>query len=406
MQSIHQRILFVPVASAIISILITAGNSLSKAAAQSLQLTPAQLQRLKERRHRILEAGVIESADVLQFHCELPNEGTILFIVPDGADVKQGDVLAELDDSELQESLSAQRIAGKQTEVALTAAEADLEAAETLAARALPVAELTLKTAELELQRRVGKGGELSFELRTIEQNIKVARQELERLAEHGNGDSQRREVQSQLDAALAKKKLFEHYIRPHETAALKLAVARAGLALQQQQTEAARAVREVKATLAAAKVAHEYEQEKLNTLAQQVRDCRIVAPRDGVVVHAVAASRRRTSNAFEAGATVNSRELLIEMPDLKKLRARVLVNESQIARVKPGQPVTLQLDALPQREFHGEVTTVNRTPGPAGSWLTSEVVEYAVLVRISDPAPAFKIGMRVAAEINAPVND
>ena len=405
MQSIRRRIRFVTVASVFVSILVTAGGSLSKAAAQSLQLTPAQLQRLKERRHRILEAGVIESADVLQFHCPLPNECTILSIVPDGADVKQGDVLVKLDDSELQESLSAQRVATKQTEVALAAAAADLEAAERLAAQALPVAELTLETAKLEQQRRVGKGGEMSFELRTIERMIRVARQELKRLAEEGDGDSRRREAQSQLDAALAKKELFERYIQPHETAALKLAVARAELALQEQQTDAARAVREVMATLAAAKIAHEHEQAKLNTLVQQVRDCEIIAPRNGVVLHAVAASRR-TPNAFEAGTTVNSRQLLIEMPDLKKLRARVLVNESQIARVKPGQSVTLQLNALPQREFRGEVTTVNRTPEPAGSWLNSDVVEYAVLVRISDPPPALKIGMQLAAEIDAPLDE
>jgi HlyD family secretion protein len=141
-------------------------------------------------------------------------------------------------------------------------------------------------------------------------------------------------------------------------------------------------------------------EQSRLERIEQDIESCRILAPRDGVVLRAVPSGRRAGGSPLEAGATVRERQLLMEMPDLERLRARILVHESQVARIQVGQEVSLRLDSFPSRNLGGEVVEISRTPEPR-SWLNPEVVEYAVLVGITAP-PEAKIGMTVVAEIDA----
>lgn len=78
-----------------------------------------------------------------------------------------------------------------------------------------------------------------------------------------------------------------------------------------------------------------------------------IRAPFDGVVL---------TKNAdlgdivTPIGAAANAKAAVVSMADLGSLQVEVDVSESNLARVKPGQPCEIQLDALPDTRFRGEV--------------------------------------------------
>ena len=101
-------------------------------------------------------------------------------------------------------------------------------------------------------------------------------------------------------------------------------------------------AVRAAEASLAAAEVALEY------TL--------IRAPFDAVVL---------TKNAdigdiiTPIGAAANAKAAVVTIADLGSLQVEADVSESNLGKVRPAQPCEIQLDALPDNRFRGELHTI-----------------------------------------------
>lgn len=78
-----------------------------------------------------------------------------------------------------------------------------------------------------------------------------------------------------------------------------------------------------------------------------------IRAPFDGVIL---------TKDAEEGevvapfGASLNAKAAVVTMADMSSLMVEVDVSESSIAKVKPGEPVEIRLDAFPKERFQGTV--------------------------------------------------
>src|SRR6185436_2142936 len=63
---------------------------------------------------------------------------------------------------------------------------------------------------------------------------------------------------------------------------------------------------------------------------------------------------------AVRSGSFVHPGDLLANVGRLDRLRVRVYVDEPELGRVVPGQPVTIHWQALPGKEWQG---TVERKP-------------------------------------------
>jgi HlyD family secretion protein len=78
-------------------------------------------------------------------------------------------------------------------------------------------------------------------------------------------------------------------------------------------------------------------------------------APVDGVVIY-----RRDWNNqAKEVGSNVSMAEIVMEIPDLSTLRARIQVDELDAGRIEVGQEVSITVDAVQGRSFMGKVSSV-----------------------------------------------
>ena len=91
--------------------------------------------------------------------------------------------------------------------------------------------------------------------------------------------------------------------------------------------------------------------------------------------------------------------QVLIVLGDLQALRVRTEVSERDIARVKAGQAVTVKVDAYPDREFAGTVSTIAPalSPpklGPRGPRKSLDIDVLEVHVDL-DGAPPLLPGMR-----------
>jgi HlyD family secretion protein len=146
--------------------------------------------------------------------------------------------------------------------------------------------------------------------------------------------------------------------------------------ALSQTDFDAARAAYEVaRANLAVGKAAVVQAQGTvaqaeavLQRALQNLSYCTIVSPVKGVIID------RRVNIGQTVVASLNAPSLFLLAKDLKRLQVWVSVNEADIGRIKPGQPVTFTVDAYPGEVFAGEVGKVR-----LNATMTQNVVTYTV---------------------------
>ena len=95
---------------------------------------------------------------------------------------------------------------------------------------------------------------------------------------------------------------------------------------------------------------------------------CTIVSPVDGVVID------RRVNIGQTVVASLNAPSLFLIAKDLTRMQVWVAVNEADIGKIHPGQPVTFTVDAFPGETFQGSVGKVRLNAS-----MTQNVVTYTV---------------------------
>ena len=100
----------------------------------------------------------------------------------------------------------------------------------------------------------------------------------------------------------------------------------------------------------------------------QNLSYCTIKSPVKGVIID------RRVNIGQTVVASLNAPSLFLLAKDLTRMQVWVSVNEADIGRIKPGQPVTFTVDAYPGEVFVGEVGKVR-----LNATMTQNVVTYTV---------------------------
>lgn len=101
------------------------------------------------------------------------------------------------------------------------------------------------------------------------------------------------------------------------------------------------------------------YEKAQLN-----IENAQLLAPRDGVV---------STVNV-RVGELFSGTTAAIVLSDLESYHMKVQVDEIDVRQVQTGQEVRLVLDALPDTDIAGRVTSISPTANEVGSTITYEV--------------------------------
>jgi HlyD family secretion protein len=112
-----------------------------------------------------------------------------------------------------------------------------------------------------------------------------------------------------------------------------------------------------------------------------------IRAPVSGVVI------ARKIDIGQTVAASFQTPELFTIAQDLTQMRIEALVAESDVSRVKVGQPVRFTVDAYDDRAFTGTVSQVRLNPSTQ-----QNVVTFTVAVEVPNPDGALLPGMTVNA--------
>ena len=150
------------------------------------------------------------------------------------------------------------------------------------------------------------------------------------------------------------------------------------------------------------AKRRYEMEVDRRENLELQLKACVIKAPQIGLVAYGDlnASAAYNYSNSIEEGATVRLRQTLLTIPNMSQMGVRVNVHESQIKKVRIGQPVKVRVDAEPGKELDGRVAELAVLPDSSSSRYTPNLKVYPCTIHINGYHPWMKPGMNAKVEI------
>jgi membrane fusion protein (multidrug efflux system) len=133
-----------------------------------------------------------------------------------------------------------------------------------------------------------------------------------------------------------------------------------------------------------------------------QLAYTRVTAPFDGYI----------TRKSVAPGATIQPGQALLALVSLQDAWITANFKEGQLARIKPGQHVSITIDAYPEKTFRGQVDSIMAGAGSAFSLLPPEnatgnfvkvVQRIPVKIAIdkeSDPAHQLRVGMSVVPTV------
>ncbi|MCP4094649.1 MAG: HlyD family efflux transporter periplasmic adaptor subunit, partial [Planctomycetaceae bacterium] len=144
-------------------------------------------------------------------------------------------------------------------------------------------------------------------------------------------------------------------------------------------------------------------EIEKMAEIKDMIEKCTIRVPEGvtGQVVYAKESSRSGNEWILEEGASARQNQVLIRLPNPKKMEVKALINEQSITQIEEGMAATIKVDALngENTTLKGVVTKVSEYAESSG-WMSSSIKKYAVMVRIIDPPRSLKPGMNCSVTI------
>ncbi len=114
----------------------------------------------------------------------------------------------------------------------------------------------------------------------------------------------------------------------------------------------------------------------------------------------AYAVSRSHYYEDIREGATVRLRQLVLTLPNLKKMQVKTAVHESVLDQVHAGLPVTVRVDAVPGRSYDGSVQSIAVLPDQ-NSRMSSDTKVYETLITIDEDVDQLKPGMTAVVEIH-----
>ncbi len=340
--------------------------------------------------------GAERTADL---YCQVDGQSTIRSLVPEGRAVKKGELVCELDSSRLRDQLRNQEIAEQRAGAAYLNAKLSREVADIAVAEyvegifkqelytlksEIAGSEAAIQRAEDRLERTQRASQRMSEVAKNAPKTPADIAAELAIVDRLEDAELTLQKERKALEIARAKLNVLEKYTREKTTKTLKLEAER-------KRTEEL-----------GKKEAWLLEKSKAEKLGEQIAACRILAPRDGSVVHANDPVRVQVNGRpqIEEGSKVRLRQKIASVVDLAgPMVASVKVPESRVDVVTPGMRAAVTVDSFPESTLLGTVVSVAPLPDPVSMAAWDHKV-YTTKIRLDEAMPGLRPGMTARAEI------
>lgn len=403
----------------------------------------------------VAESGTIKARNSVEIKSEVEGQTTIVSIVPEGSvitqeDVDNGLVVLELDSSSLTDRVNQQEIDFNSAEADFTEARESLDIQINQNDSDIQQGIMAVKFGLMDLQRYLGEetaaeavlrydpdgdsqfdvtalindpnqlGGASLQQFRDLGSEISLAEQELKRSQIDLDWTRKLYEKQyesrseletAQLSADRLKirwdqaKTALDLYIRyefPKEAERLFSEYLEAERQLERVHAQARSKLAQAQARLKSMEARYLLEKERLEKLRQQLSACTVRATAPGLVIYASSSGRRYGGSRtyIEVGQEVRERELIMTITNADEKDVDVKVHETNVDKIRIGQPVRIVVDAQPDKVFFGSVKKISPLPDPAAFFGNPDLKVYSTEVSIENVGPQIRPGMSARVEI------
>ena len=253
------------------------------------------------------------------------NNVPILNLVPEGTVVERGEFVAELDRSSLSNTLQDALLSLEEEETQLEQARLD--------------SALTLSSARNNIV------------------DLEYAAEQAQLVVEQSQYESPavQRQVQIELEQAR--------------------------LRLQQARDNYQTQVRQAEANVRRTQTEVQEERNDVQRIREILNQFTIYAPENGMVIY----KRNRDGSKVKEGSSISAWDPVVaELPDFSVMESLTYINEVDIQKVRLGQQVDIGLDAMPEKQLSGQVTSVANI-GEQRPNSNSKVFQVTIRVNESD---------------------
>jgi len=406
----------------------------------------------------VTESGNIQAKESTDIMCEVEGRGVeIASIVPEGTvitpeDVKNRKILCQLNSAELQDTYNRELIEFSTAKAAYTEAQEAYIIQKKQNESDIAAAELAVEFGMMDLQNYLGEsaaqhlnehltndpnapfeievllgllddpnslGGEASQMLKQYQNDILLAEGQLEKATDVLTGTQKLHDANyaSDLDLKSAELdvnryriqhesasealRLYKLYSFPKQTKQLVSDYHEAQRELERTIAQTRSQLAQAQAKLESSEASFNLQKDHVAKLERQIAACTIRAPTPGIIVYGTSADwRQRREDPIEVGDMVRRGQKIFTIPNSDVMSVELRVHESSVNKVRPGQDVTVTVEAYPDMEFHGNVVKIAPLPDPQHGWLDPGVKVYTSHVTIDGSHDILKPGMSAKVEI------
>ncbi|MDP8244883.1 MAG: HlyD family efflux transporter periplasmic adaptor subunit [Candidatus Hinthialibacter antarcticus] len=366
----------------------------------------------------VVESGTIRPRDEVILRNDTDDDTTIVSIIAEGAEVKKGDLIAVLDASAKEERLVAQQLDLQNDEAELISSRENLDIVRNQAQSDIEKAELLFKFSKQDLKKYLK--GEYPKQIKEAEVAITLASQEYalakddlkwsevlfkkKYLAESELQQDELSAKRAELDLDLAREdfELLKNYTHIRQLDQLNSDV-------KQNEMESERTKSRASANIVEASARYFWRQERVQRQSRYVREleteikaAKIYAPIDGLALYAssVIEDWEDDEDRIRVGALVDEEREIIFLTAAKDYNIDILIQETDLNKIKQGQPAKITVDALPGANFVGVVNKVSHLPNQRQQYLNPNLKVYSTDIEIQGESESLRNGMSCMVEI------
>lgn len=383
-----------------------------------VQTQPARREKLGK---ILTQRGSLEASTNVDLVCRLRSRpgtsiaSTIKWVIDEGSQVKKGQTLLELDDSFLKEQQQEKPLRVETARQFLEQASDQAKAVQVQTESELKKAAVAVELARLDLKHYVD--GEYPLALLDLQSRLESAEADVAEAdaaveqAKRGQptGSLQAKQLRvksarTALEKLKQERRVLEDFVFPRKRRELEAKIDAAVAGLERMKLEAKVANAKIQMEVDAKRMALKQEQDGLHAIEEDLRNCTLVAPRDGFVVYATSEQARQgvqtSSRIVAQGEPVSPGQVLLRLPDLSHMDVQLFIPEAVITHVRKQQATKVFVDAFPGRELRGQVKEVATVASPR-EWYLNDIKVYAVKIALDGILPNLKPGMSAEVVID-----
>ncbi len=367
---------------------------------------------------RLNKDGELQAVNNIEVVNKVEGINTIVELIKEGEFVHKGKTLVVLDSSNIREKWDLSVLDLQNAEAALSQSQEAKDIQEATNKANLQAAELDFEVAKIELQEYtegLAKQARSEAETKVRMAEIMVKNKE-EDLATTRNlfakgfvtaADVKKAELelltcQNDMNKAETDLQVLKDFTHMKNMATKKSAVAQAEQKFERTKKENSASMNKCIAALRQAQQALALRKELTSKLKEQLDNCTIIAPADGMVVYA-SSSDRSGAEPIKEGGNVRNLQVLLRLPDTGSMKAVVRVQEGQVSklRVDDNNPMRATVTVVGYKKPIGaSISKISVLADSSQRWWNPDLKEYPVELVLDETPANCKPGLGCQVEV------